>query len=284
MLELSALHKSYGDRRAVVDLSLEARSGEILGLLGPNGAGKTTTVSMIAGLLAPDSGTITISVDGEAGPPTERAVRRHLGVAPQTLALYSELTAVENLRLFGALYGLRGGELDRRTEEVLASVGLTDRAGDRVARYSGGMKRRLNLAAALLHRPALLILDEPTAGVDPQSRNAILETTSALRDDGVAVIYTTHYMEEAARVCDRIAVIDRGSVLALGTVDALIAEHGGDNTLVAEIDGEQVRAETDDALAELNRLADGGTLGRFHVERPTLEQVFLHLTGRSLRD
>jgi ABC-2 type transport system ATP-binding protein len=284
MLELTALHKSYGSRPAVVDLSLAARRGEILGLLGPNGAGKSTTVNMIAGLLRPDSGSIDIDIDGERGSPSDPDVRRRLGVAPQTVALYEDLTGVENLRFFGALYGLHGAALERRAGASLESVGLADRGGDRVSGYSGGMKRRLNLAAALLHEPALLILDEPTGGVDPQSRNAILETTESLRDNGTTVIYTTHYMEEAARLCDRVAIIDRGSVLATGTVDELIATHGGDNTLVAEIDGEQVRTETADALAELNRLAASGDLGRFHVERPSLEQVFLHLTGRSLRD
>ena len=284
LLRLDSLRKSYGQRLAVDDLSLEVAPGEILGLLGPNGAGKTTTVHMIAGLLAPDGGSVTIDVDGDRGAPTISAVRRHLGVAPQTLALYDELSGLENLRFFGSLYRVDRRTLSERIDEILESVGLTERAGDRIATYSGGMKRRLNLAAALLHRPALLVVDEPTAGVDPQSRNAILETIASLRERGTAIIYTTHYMEEAARLCDRVAVVDHGSVLAVGTVDELIAEHGGDSTLIAEVDGARIELETADALAVLNQMASGGELGGFHVERPTLEQVFLHLTGRTLRD
>jgi ABC-2 type transport system ATP-binding protein len=282
MLILSHVVKRYGAHVAVNDLSLEVRPGEIFGLLGPNGAGKSTSVHLAVGLLKPDQGMAALA---GLGPPTSPDVRGRIGVAPQALSLYQLLTGEENLIFFGRLHGMKGSALAGRVRWALDFVGLTDRRGDRVQTYSGGMKRRLNLAAALLHAPALLLLDEPTVGVDPQSRNSIFDNIEALREQGTTVLYTTHYMEEAVRLCDRVAIIDHGRLLALDTVRGLIAEHGGAPTLVVEIGGDERRIETANPLAELNRLvAEGATVTSFHVERPTLEQVFLNLTGRSLRD
>jgi ABC-2 type transport system ATP-binding protein len=238
-------------------------------------------VALAVGLLAPDAGRVEIAGLGD---PRTPAVRARLGVAPQALALYDLLTAAENLRFFGQVYGLSGSDLESRVQQGLTVAGLADRAGDRVETYSGGMKRRLNLAAALIHDPALILLDEPTVGVDPQSRNALFDAIEGLHADGRTVIYTTHYMEEAERLCDRIAIVDSGRLLALGTLDELLAAHGGQPTLVAQTPGGEVRLQTAHPLDELNRLAQSSTVHTFHVERPTLEQVFLHLTGRTLRD
>jgi ABC-2 type transport system ATP-binding protein len=281
MLNLTGVSKRYGDLVAVSDLSLEVLPGEVFGLLGPNGAGKTTTVNMAVGLLAPDTGAVRI---GTLGAPTAPLVRRGIGVAPQSLALYDDLTGAENLAFLGRLYALRGAGLQAAVEKALAFVGLSDRRSSRTSTYSGGMKRRLNLAAAVLHDPELVLLDEPTVGVDPQSRNAIFDNIEALKARGRTIVYTTHYMEEAERLCDRVAIIDRGRILALDTVPNLVRQHGGTPVLVAEVDGSERRIETQDPLASLNQLAAAGGLGSFHVERPTLEQVFLRLTGRQLRD
>jgi ABC-2 type transport system ATP-binding protein len=281
VLNLNNVRKSFGRIVAVDGLSLSVRKGEVLGLLGPNGAGKSTSVSLAVGLLAPDAGTITIEGHGD---PANPAVRRAIGVAPQALALYDLLTGEENLRFFGEVYGLSGDALDRRVAWGLDFVGLTDRKGDRAGGYSGGMKRRLNLAAAVLHDPELLLLDEPTVGVDPQSRNKIFESIEALHREGRTVIYTTHYMEEAERLCDRIAIIDAGKLLALGTLNELLAAHGGAPSLVVKTNGQERRLQTADPLGELNRIAAESSIERFQMERPTLEQVFLRLTGRSLRD
>jgi ABC-2 type transport system ATP-binding protein len=250
-LRLEGVRKRYGALVAVDGLDLEARPGEILGLLGPNGAGKTTTVSLATGLLEPDEGRVTIE---GAGSPTLPPARRRLGVAPQALAVYDSLTGRENVRFFGALSGLSGRALAERVEWALDFVGLVERAGDRVAGYSGGMKRRLNLAAAVVHDPEIVLLDEPTVGVDPQSRNLVFENVLALRARGRAIVYTTHYMEEAERLCDRVAIVDHGRLLAQGSVPELLAAHGGP-------DGPPSR-----------------------VERAGLEDVFLRLTGRRLRD
>ncbi len=281
MLLLSGLRKRYGEIVAVDRLSLAVRPGEILGLLGPNGAGKTTTVHMAVGLLAPDEGQVTIE---GLGSPRDPEVRRHLGVAPQELAIYEQLGAEENLRFFGEVYGMRGRILAERVAWALDFAALSDRRKDRAATFSGGMKRRLNLAAALVHDPRLLVLDEPTAGVDPQSRNAILEKVLELRRMGRTVVYTTHYMEEAARICDRVAIVDHGRVLALDTVEGLVRAHGGDPVLVARVDGVDRRIPTRDPAGELARLAAAGPVEDFRVERASLEAVFLHLTGRQLRD
>ena len=281
MLSLTNVRKSFGNTVAVDGLTLSVRRGEVFGLLGPNGAGKSTSVNLSVGLLAPDSGTVTIEGLGD---PSNPAVRARIGVAPQSLALYDNLTAEENLNFFGEVYSLSGDRLKNRVAWCLDFVGLTDRKDDRVGTYSGGMKRRLNLAAALVHEPDLLMLDEPTVGVDPQSRNKVFENIEALHREGRTVIYTTHYMEEAERLCDRIAIVDHGKLLALGTLKELIAQHGGPPTLVVRTNGGEQRLQTADPLSELNRLAAKGTIDEFQMERPTLEQVFLRLTGRSLRD
>jgi ABC-2 type transport system ATP-binding protein len=281
MLTLANLRKSFGSIVAVNDLSLSVRRGEIFGLLGPNGAGKSTTVSLAVGLLTPDAG--LVQIDG-LGNPVEPGVRQRIGVATQALALYDLLSANENLHFFGEVYGLSGGALDKRVAWCLDFVGLSDRKDDRVGTYSGGMKRRLNLAAALVHDPDLLLLDEPTVGVDPQSRNKIFENIEALHREGRTIIYTTHYMEEAERLCDRVAIVDHGKLLAIGSVTELLAAHGGRPTLVVQTNGDARRLQTTDPLAELNRIAASTKIDSFHLERPTLEQVFLHLTGRSLRD
>jgi len=281
MLTLSNVRKSFGHVTAVDGLSLSVRKGEILGLLGPNGAGKSTSVSLSVGLLAPDSGTVSID---EHGNPADPRVRMKIGVAPQALALYDQLTGDENLRFFGEVYGLSGASLDQRVKWCLDFVGLADRKDDRSFGYSGGMKRRLNLAAALIHDPQLLLLDEPTVGVDPQSRNKIFESIEELHRQGRTIIYTTHYMEEAERLCDRIAIIDGGKLLAFGTLSELLAAHGGPPTLMVKTNGEERRIQAADPLAELNRIAAQTKIEAFQMERPTLEQVFLRLTGRSLRD
>jgi ABC-2 type transport system ATP-binding protein len=280
MLSLDNVQKRYGDLTAVAGLSLTIARGEVLGLLGPNGAGKSTTVNLAVGLLAPDAGRVTIN----GGDPRDPAVRTRLGVAPQQLAIYELLSGEENLRFFGEVYGLSGATLRDRVRWSLDFVGLTDRARDRSGVYSGGMKRRLNLASALVHDPELILLDEPTVGVDPQSRNQIFENILALKRLGRTLIYTTHYMEEAERLCDRVAIIDRGKLLALGTVHELLATSRAQPILVAQTDRGEQRIESADPLAELNRLAATGTVHSFHMERATLEQVFLQLTGRSLRD
>jgi ABC-2 type transport system ATP-binding protein len=281
MLTLSNVRKTFGKTVAVDGLSLSVRKGEILGLLGPNGAGKSTSVSLSVGLLAPDAGSVVI--DGNLDP-AKPEVRQKIGVAPQALALYDALSGEENLRFFGEMYGLSGAVLDQRVTWCLEFVGLTDRRDDLAGGYSGGMKRRLNLAAALIHDPQLLLLDEPTVGVDPQSRNKIFESIEELHRQGRTIIYTTHYMEEAERLCDRIAIIDAGKLLALGTLNELLAAHGGPPMLMVKTNGEERRTQTADPLGELNRVAATTTIEAFQMEKPTLEQVFLRLTGRSLRD
>ena len=239
MLEVHAVEKAYGPRKAVDGVSLTLRPGEILGLLGPNGAGKTTTVAMIMGLIAPDAGEVRIhgrALQGDADP-----LKAQLGLVPQDLALYEDSSARENLALFGALYGLSGQALAEATERVLGVVGLRDRAQEPVSAFSGGMKRRLNLAVALLHDPALLILDEPTVGVDPQSRAAIFEALEALRASGKALLYTTHYMEEAERLCDRIVIMDHGRVLAEDTVKGLLRRLPATGILLMDLEEADLR-------------------------------------------
>jgi len=303
------LHKSYGDVHAVCGVDLEIVRGEIFGLLGPNGAGKTTMISMLTGLLAPDRGEVLL--DGQSLTPEARSVKAHIGLVPQELALYPTLSARDNLLFFGRIYGLRGKRLRQRVDAVLELVGLTARAGDAIETYSGGMKRRINIAAGLLHEPDVLFLDEPTVGVDPQSRNAIFESVEALNRAGVTILYTTHYMEEAQRLCHRVAIMDMGNVIALDTPDALIRRLAGgvirlglrDGLLkhvaeqaaqlpavktVSRHDGELfVEAEhPQEALIALlgitNRL--GATITSLQILEPNLETVFLQLTGKSLRD
>ncbi|HXK61725.1 MAG TPA: ABC transporter ATP-binding protein [Acidobacteriota bacterium] len=281
MLRISNLHKSFGDIRAVDGLSLEINRGEVFGLLGPNGAGKTTTVNIAVGLLTPDSGNVEIAGYGS---PADRSVRRIIGVAPQALSLYDELTAEENVAFFGRIAGMPGVRLREQVKSTLEFVDLYDRRKEAVSTYSGGMKRRLNLAVAMVHDPELLFLDEPTVGVDPQSRNAIFEKVLALRERGRTIVYTTHYMEEAQRLCDRVGIIDHGRLLALDTVEGLLKTYGGQRVLVAERLQGEVRVPTDDPLRELNRLQAESQLLSFRLETPDLESVFLKLTGRLLRD
>ena len=281
MLQLSQVTKSFGSHRAVDELHLTIAPGEIFGFLGPNGAGKSTTVNLIVGLLQADSGEIRI---GEGGQPSSARVRESIGLAPQALALYDSLTGRENLVFIGKCYRLSGSILAERVDWALDFVGLSDRQNDRAETYSGGMKRRLNLAAALLHKPKLLLLDEPTVGVDPQSRNAILERVLDLKESGCTVLYTSHYMEEVERICDRVGVIDQGKMLAVGTVEELIAQHGGPHAVVARGQTGEQRFEMSHPGEALQALADVENLQDFHTERPNLESVFLNLTGRSLRD
>lgn len=281
MLRFDQVRKTFDRTVAVDDLTLTVRRGEVLGLLGPNGAGKTTSVNLALGLLSPDRG--TVELEG-LGPPDRPEARRRVGVAPQSPALYETLCGEANLAFFGRLYGLSGRKLRDRVDAALEFVGLADRRGDRVGHYSGGMLRRLNLAAALVHEPELLILDEPTVGVDPQSRSAILEHIRELSERGSTIVYFTHYMEEAQRLCDRVAVIDHGRLLALDTVRGLIAAHGGKSTVSAVLPEGPVIVETDDPGRELIRLQQRGELTQFEVEGPDLESVFLSLTGRRLRN
>jgi len=286
VLTLREVHKSYGSTVAVDGLSLRIEAGEVFGLLGPNGAGKSTTIGLAVGLLRPDRGEVELA---GLGSPTRASVRRHLGACPQQIALYEQFSGEENLLFLGKLHGLDRATRKRRAAELLERVGLTARAKDRVSAYSGGMQRRLNIAAALVHDPKLVLLDEPTAGVDPHSRHALFELVRALKSEGRTVVYTTHYMEEAQRLCDRVGVIDQGRVLALGTVDELIAAHGGQSVVTVLRDGasgedKAERIETDDPMRVIARVAGEPGAREVRLERPDLEGVFLHLTGRSLRD
>jgi ABC-2 type transport system ATP-binding protein len=303
------LRKRYGDLEAVKGVSFEIHEGETYGLLGPNGAGKTTTISMVCGLLTRDAGEVTL--DGQAIDVGAVAAKAGIGYVPQELAIYPDLTARENLEFFGRLYDLGGAQLKARTSEVLELIGLTERAKDRTSTFSGGMQRRLNIGIGLLHRPRLLLLDEPTVGVDPQSRNAILESVAELGRQGMAILYTTHYMEEAERLCTRIGIIDGGEIRAEGTRKELVALIGqrdevrlaltGDVVAAtraaghvrgiasAAAHGDEVEVLTADAGRVLPRLLDAVEAAGAHVRgveivQPNLEAVFLHLTGRALRD
>jgi ABC-2 type transport system ATP-binding protein len=303
------LRHAFGDRVAVDGVGFEIAPGETYGLLGPNGAGKTTTISMICGILAADSG--SVEVVGRRIEPGTVEAKAAIGYVPQDLAIYPDLSARENLVFFGRLYGLGGARLRARVAEVLSVIDLADRADERTEQYSGGMKRRLNIGIGLLHEPRLLVLDEPTVGVDPQSRNAILASVETLSAAGMAILYTTHYMEEAERLCDRVGIIDAGRIIAEGTRRELVALVGeldrirlgavGDLAAAAaearRIDG--VREATvhdggvDLLVVEARRLLpqvlaamsrDGVTIRSVEVVEPDLEAVFLHLTGKALRD
>lgn len=305
MLELHQVTKRYGSLTALDGVSLRIARGEFFGLLGPNGAGKSTLMSLVAGLRAPEAGTIELDGVPLAGRPD--AAVRALGFVPQSLALYEDLTAEENLGLFGRLYGLSGATLRARIDACLDAVQLADRRRHAVKTYSGGMQRRLNLAASLLHEPKLLLCDEPTVGVDPQSRNAIFDLLQRLNRDGLTVIYSTHYMEEATRLCSRIGIIDHGRILALGSLDELLAHlPGGEivgfpraavppaalaalarhGTPRAEADTAELHLHAGVRLAEFFATAQAAGLPdrHFQLKRPTLEDVFLHLTGKTLRE
>jgi len=281
MIRIDGVSKKFEDLVAVKDLSLDIQQGEIFGLLGPNGAGKSTIISMISGQQLPTSGTLQI----KGQPPTSTVSKRLMGVAPQSLALYEELSALDNLAFFGSLYGLGAEQLKNRITAVLEFAGLSERAGDRVEKYSGGMKRRLNLAITLMHDPEILLLDEPTVGVDPQSRNKLFENVLALQGQGKTIVYTTHYMEEAERLCDRVGIIDHGSMLALDTVDVLIEAHGGDSQLSFSTGGDLVSRSTQRPIEDLKAiLTKHPDIRDLKLTRPDLEKVFLNLTGRHLRD
>jgi ABC-2 type transport system ATP-binding protein len=302
------LKKSYGDHEAVKGVSLQVARGEVFGLLGPNGAGKTTTISMLTGLLEPGSGKIT--VDGLDLARHTNQVKAKLGLVPQELALYPTLSARQNLMFFGRIYGLKGKVLRQRVDEVLEMVGLTERADDAIKDYSGGMKRRVNIGAGLLHKPEILFLDEPTVGVDPQSRNAIFESVEALNRAGMSVIYTTHYMEEAQRLCHRVAIVDEGELIALDTPTALIRSLGGGVVMlgvgegapddlterIAQVPAVKSATRSDGQLKIETRRLQEALMGALDVTNqldvrvtsleilePNLESVFLHLTGKKLR-
>jgi ABC-2 type transport system ATP-binding protein len=308
ILLCEGLRKKYGDRLAVDGVGFYIARGETYGLLGPNGAGKTTTISMVCGLLKRDAGSVT--VDGRPLNTNSVAEKQAIGYVPQDLAIYPDLTGRENLNFFGQLYGM-GSDLKSRLEEVLGVIGLAERADDATKDYSGGMKRRLNIGIGLLHRPRLLVLDEPTVGVDPQSRNAILSSVEELSAAGMAVLYTTHYMEEAERLCDRVGIIDEGNIKAEGTRRELVSLVGERDRVSLTATGnlagaseasarlpdvhESTRTEAGitlivtDAREILPRILEtatraGATINAVEVVEPDLEAVFLHLTGKALRD
>lgn len=308
ILEAKGLSKRYGSTVAVDSLSFSLERGVRFGLLGPNGAGKTTTISMLVGALKPDAGQVLL--EGKAITSETDPARRKIGYVPQELALHQDLAAIDNLRFFGALYGLHGAELTKRCDAALDLVGLRDRQKSRVSEYSGGMKRRLNLAAALLHQPELLILDEPTVGVDPQSRNAIFENLETLLAQGVTLLYTTHYMEEVERLCETVAIVDHGRIVAQGSLPqlkAMLPQSAArlrvtldDSDALSEADLAAIdlpmertedgffasltdtHAETERILATLR--TQGHRVRALATDQPNLEDVFLHLTGKSLRD
>ena len=307
MINIQSLTKNYGQMVAADDINFEVKPGEIFGLLGPNGAGKSTTINCISGLLKPTLGEIFInqhSVLSEA-----IKAKASLGLVPQDLALYEDLNGRENLNFWGQAYGLSGQALNQRIEVVLTQVGLESRAKDLVNTYSGGMKRRLNFACAILHEPKALLLDEPTVGVDPQSREHLLAAVEDLKAQGTAVLYTTHYMEEAERLCDRIAIIDHGKIIAKGTVDELRSQIGerdlitlkGDfgqpqtERLAERVDGfelieweaDSVRFMANQAAAQLSEILasfPAGQVKQTAVQQANLESLFIKLTGRELRD
>ncbi|MGB8252408.1 MAG: ATP-binding cassette domain-containing protein [Anaerolineaceae bacterium] len=311
ILEVNNLVKKYGENTAVKGISFSIKEGEIFSLLGPNGAGKTTTISVLSTLLTPTSGEAAVCGFSVTKQPME--VRKSIGVVPQDLALYEELSAVENLSFWGQMYGLNGKKLARRIDEVLDLIGLKDKAKAHVRTFSGGMKRRVNIGIGLLHQPRLLFMDEPTVGIDPQSRRAILDSVKDLNKKGMTVLYTTHYMEEAQELSDRVGIIDHGELIALGTQAELTKQVGGTDTLILHI------SENDDpeTLAKVMRTIRGVTrvdvidhsislivpevekvlapvitkanetgihITSVEIQEPNLEAVFLHLTGRALRD
>jgi ABC-2 type transport system ATP-binding protein len=305
----SELRKRFGELTAVDGVGFEIAEGETYGLLGPNGAGKTTTISMLCGLLERDAGDVHVL----GSPLTTRSIglKREIGYVPQDIAIYPDLSARENLSFFGRLYGLSGSELTERIDHVLELIGLADRSNERSDQFSGGMKRRLNIGVGLLHGPRLLVLDEPTVGVDPQSRNAILESVENLGSEGLAVLYTTHYMEEAERLCDRIGIIDHGKIVAEGTRRQLVELVGERDRVKLSATGDlegAIRAlgalprvkEADAGDDGLDLIVDGAgevlvdilrtvsdadvSISSVEVQEPNLEAVFLHLTGRAFRD
>jgi len=310
IVSVDSLVKRFGETTAVDGVSFEIGEGSIFGLLGPNGAGKTTTISMISCLIAPDAGDVL--VDGHSVRTDSAGVRRILGVVPQEIALYPTLSAGENLRFWGRMYGLGGRRLEDAVAYGLKMAGLEDQGRKRIEAFSGGMKRRINIAAGILHRPRVLLMDEPTVGIDPQSRNHILDTVRELNRDGMTVVYTSHYMEEVEALCDRVAIIDNGEVIALGALEELRALVGDEDRVHIELAGDHhdavlaaVRASAGISRAEITEstleifapeaapvlgtivsavTGAGGIVRSMEVVEPNLESVFLHLTGRALRD
>lgn len=308
MLKVTNLTKTFGQLTAVDHISFDVLEGEIFGFLGPNGAGKSTTINMICSLIKPDSG--AIELDGQDVHTAGNAVRQKMGVVPQDVALYEEMNAIENLSFWGSLYHLKGSALKSRIEELLAVTGLQERAKDRVKTYSGGMKRRLNMAAGLLHKPKLLLLDEPTVGIDPQARHNMLDTVKEIAKSGTTILYTTHYMDEAEFLCHRLAIIDHGRILAKGSQDE-IKQIVGENRLlrvtgsfdksVAESLPETVKDLVMLSIADreviynlpvkygtgqfLETLIKSGfEIDNLSIKEPSLDSVFIKLTGRELRD
>ena len=308
-IEVKNLKKSFGDLQAVQDATFAADSGEVLSLLGPNGAGKSTTISMISGLLAPTAG--DASIMGHSVTQEPEAAKKSLGVVPQDIALYPDLSARENLVFWGKMYGLRGAALKSRVDEVLEVIGLADRQKDHVGKFSGGMKRRVNIGAALLHKPDVVIMDEPTVGIDPQSRCHILDNVKELNKQGMTVLYTTHYMEEAAELSNHIAIMDMGKVIAYGTHDELLKLVGDQRRIdiklnvegsnvqeswkrvdgVTKIDAQDgtITVLVDDSNQVLPHLFEEASkadvrITSVDIQEPNLETVFLHLTGRALRN
>jgi ABC-2 type transport system ATP-binding protein len=308
-ISVQNLHKSFGENQAVQGVSFEVEQGEIFSLLGPNGAGKTTTISMLSCLLRPNEG--DAHVMGHSIRTDAMGVKSVLGVVPQEIALYEDLTARENLTFWGKMYGLRGPALRSRVNEVLDVIGLRDRANERVGKYSGGMKRRVNIGVALLHKPRVIYMDEPTVGIDPQSRRNILDSVVALKDQGMTVLYTTHYMEEAQELSDHIAIMDHGRLIACGTNEELVKLVGQQTRIDLTLNAyagdvmadwrnlpgvEHVSAEdglitvlVEDSNEVLPRLFEAATrrsarITSVDILEPNLEAVFLHLTGRALRD
>lgn len=308
MLEVQSVSKTFGTLRAANNVSFKVEAGEIYGLLGPNGAGKTTTISMISGLLRPDAGKIAVGSADVWTHPVD--AKKLMGVSPQELALYEDLSAQENLEFWGQIAGLSRSEAKTRTIELLALLALSDRAREPVKNYSGGMKRRVNIGCALLHRPKLILLDEPTVGIDPQARSNILELVKQLSRDGAAILYTTHYLEEAEQLCDRIGIIDHGQVLAEGTLTELQKRLSGDRLFLVEGNFESADPDSWPGFREKFRLIQKSA-GQISVvavnerdpadclrdllqlpvqaqnvmlKRPSLNDVFLQLTGRELRE
>lgn len=311
ILRANNLVKKFGDLTAVDDVSFEIYEGEIFSLLGPNGAGKTTTISMLSTLLTPTSGDAMIN--GFSINNDNMQVRNYIGIVPQEIALYDDLTAFENLYYWGRLYNLSGRTLELRVAEVLEQIGLTDRAKDRIKIYSGGMKRRVNIAAGLLHKPKLLFMDEPTVGIDPQSRRMILDKVKELNQQGMAILYTTHYMEEAQELSNRVGIIDHGKLIAVGTQEELTKQVGENDsihiltdpmddlsTIAAKlqrfdgitrvkVDESGLHLITSNAETNLAPIIQevsqaGARIKSIEIIEPNLETVFLHLTGRALRD
>ncbi|MGJ7913457.1 ATP-binding cassette domain-containing protein [Neobacillus sp. LXY-1] len=312
MLTVQDLSKSFGQIEAVKDVSFAVEKGESFGLLGPNGAGKSTTINMITGLFPPSSGAIQVkNIDVVKNP---KQAQKLIGVVPQEIALYQEMSARENLKFWGRMYDLSGKELEKNVDEVLEIIGLRERAKDKVDTFSGGMKRRVNIGAAILHRPEMLIMDEPTVGIDPQSRNHILETVKRLNGEGMTIIYTSHYMEEVEYLCERLGIIDHGQLIACGTLKEIRETHGDHSRINVTVDTNAamidlikttlaksflekdiqikdyqisvLHKEPNTVLSELIQSVTntGAKITSMEIVEPNLESVFLHLTGRNLRD